>query len=62
MSKKKINPDEKKTAVQKYLKGEYSQTHIENTFGLSQAAIQQWIRNYKSMGTDAFTMISYKKY
>ncbi len=62
MSWRKISPDEKITAVQKYLNGDDSQTHLASILGISLASFQQWVRNYKSMGTDAFTMTRNKKY
>jgi len=62
MSKRKIEADEKIKAVLKYLDGGGSQAYFARIMGISQTAFQQWIRNYKSMGTDAFTITRNKKY
>lgn len=62
MSKNKIYPEQKITAVKSFLKGEGSQRSIANQLGISYQAFQEWIRNYKSMGADAFTMVGNKKY
>ena len=62
MSKRKISAWEKISAVKKYLDGLASQRMIASEFGISLASVQQWIRNYKSMGETAFLMTGYKGY
>ena len=62
MSKTRINPAEKIAAVQRYLDGKGSQKGIAAALNISQASFQQWIRNYESMGPDAFLMTGYKRY
>jgi transposase-like protein len=62
MSKNIISPDKKISAIKSFLNGEGSQRSIAAQLGISYQSFQQWIRNYKSMGTDAFTMIGNKKY
>jgi len=58
----KISPDEKIDAVKRYLAGELSQKRVADALGISKASFQQWIRNYQSMGTEAFTMSGHKNY
>lgn len=62
MSKMNISPEEKIAAVKSFLNGEGSQRSIAAHLGISFQSFQQWIRNYKSMGMDAFTMRGNKKY
>ena len=62
MSKININPEEKIAAVKSYLNGADSQQNIAAQFGICYQAFQQWVRNYKSMGATAFTMVGNKKY
>jgi transposase-like protein len=62
MSKNKISTDEKLAAVRRFLNGEGSQRSIAAHIGVSYQSFQQWIRNYKSLGNDAFTMTGNKKY
>lgn len=62
MSKRKISVEDKIYAVNLYLDGKESQCKIASMFDVSLASVQQWIRNYKSMGADAFTRKEYKKY
>lgn len=62
MSKKKISPDEKLNAVKRFLSGEGSQRSIAAYMGITYQSFQQWIRNYKSLGTSAFIMTGNKKY
>ena len=42
--------------------GKESQRRIASVFDISMASVQQWIRNYESMGADAFTLQGNKKY
>ncbi len=62
MSKRKISVEDKIYAVNLYREGKESQTRIASLFNVSLASVQQWIRNYESMGVDAFTMKGNKKY
>lgn len=62
MSKNKIGPDEKLAAVKRFLNGEGSQSSIANHMGISKQSFGQWIRNYRSLGIDAFTMTGNNKY
>lgn len=55
MSKRKVSAKDKIYAVNLYLKGKESQHSIADMFDVSLASVQQWIRNYESMGSDAFT-------
>lgn len=62
MSKKKVSVEDKIYAVNLYLDGKESQHRIASMFDVSIASVQQWIRNYESMGADAFTLKGNKKY
>ena len=62
MSRTRISPVEKIAAVQMYLDGKGSQKSIAVALNISNRCFQQWIRNYESMGTDAFLMVGHKKY
>lgn len=62
MSKIKISIEDKIYAVNLYLDGKESQHRIASMFGVSIASVQQWIRNYESMGVDAFTLKGNKRY
>lgn len=62
MSKRKISVEDKIYAVNLYLDGKESQHRIASMFDVCIASVQQWIRNYESMGTDAFTLKGNKKY
>ena len=54
MSKRKISAEDKIYAVNLYLNGKESQCRIASMFDVTLASVQQWIRNYEAMGTDAF--------
>ena len=62
MSKRKISAEDKIYAVNLYLAGKESQYRIAAMFDVSAASVQQWIRNYKAMGSEAFTLNKCKKY
>jgi len=62
MGKRKIEPEEKVAAVQEYLDGRSSQGAIADRLGISLASFQMWIKNYHSMGVDAFTRSGNKHY
>lgn len=54
MSKRKVSVEDKIYAVNLYLDGKESQHGIAAMFNVCVASVQQWIRNYESMGSDAF--------
>lgn len=56
MYKRKLSVEDKIYAVNLYLEGKESQHRIASMFDVSIASVQQWIRNYESMGADAFTL------
>ena len=62
MSKRKVSVENKIYAVNLYLDGKESQQRIAHMFDVSLASVQQWIRNYESMGANAFTLKGNKKY
>ena len=62
MFKMKVSVKDKIYAVNLYLDGKESQQGIAAMFNVSKTCVQQWIRNYNSMGADAFTLKEYKKY
>ena len=62
MSKRKVSVEDKIYAVNLYLDGKESQHQIASMFDVCTASVQQWIRNYESMGADAFTLKGNKKY
>ena len=62
MSKRKISAEDKLSAVRQYMDGKWSQKHIASLYGVSKASFQQWLRNYNSIGEEAFTMKGNKKY
>ncbi len=62
MSKRKVSVEDKIYAVNLYLDGKESQRRIASMFDVSMASVQQWIRNYESMGADTFTLKGNKKY
>ena len=62
MPKREISAEDKIYAVKLYLDGKKSQCQIASMFGIALASVQQWIRNYESMGTDAFTFSKNKGY
>ena len=62
MSKRKVSVENKIYAVNLYLDGKEIQQRIAHMFDVSLASVQQWIRNYESMGANAFTLKGNKKY
>ena len=62
MSKRKVSVEDKIYAVNLYLDGKESQQRIAHMFDVSLASVQQWIRNYESMCSNAFTLKGNKKY
>ena len=45
-----------------YFEGNVSQHQLADRLEVSLATVQQWIRNYESMGEDAFLMKHYIRY
>ena len=62
MSKGKVSAEDKIYAVNLYLDGRKSQRQIAAAYGVKPSSVNQWIRNYQSMGADAFTLKENKKY
>ena len=62
MSKRKVSVEDKIYAVNLYLDGKESQHRIAAMLDVSLSSVQQWIRNYESMGAGAFTLKGNKKY
>lgn len=62
MGKKKVSAEDKIYAVNLYLDGKASQTRIATMYNVRLASVQQWVRNYQSMGAEAFTSKGYKNY
>ena len=55
MGKRKIEPEVKVEAVQEFLDGKSSQSVIADRLGICPASFQMWVKNYRSMGADAFS-------
>ena len=62
MSNSKVSVKDKLYAVNLYLDGKASQRRIAAMFDVGLSSVQQWIRNYESMGADVFTLKGNKKY
>ena len=62
MGKRKIEPEVKVAAVQAFLDGKSSQSAIADRLGISLASFQMWVKNYRSMGADAFSHNGNKHY
>lgn len=62
MSKKSISAQDKISAVKLYFEGNISQHKLAEQLNVALATVQQWIRNYESMGEEAFLMKNYKGY
>ena len=62
MSKKEISAQDKIDAVIQYREGKISQNKLAEQFGVALRTVQQWIRNYESMGEEVFFMKQYKRY
>lgn len=59
MSKKELSAQDKIDAIIQYREGNISQYKLAEQLEVSLASVQQWIRNYESMGKDAFLMKRY---
>lgn len=62
MSKTNLSAQDRISAVMKYREGNISQRKLAEQFNVSLTSVQQWIRNYESMGEEAFLMSSRKSY
>ena len=62
MSNKTISAKDKISAVLLYFEGNISQHQLAKQLEVSLATVHQWIRNYESMGEDAFLIQHYKQY
>ena len=62
MSKKSISAQDKISAVKLYFEGNISQHKLAEQLNVALTTVQQWIRNYESMGEEAFLMKNYKSY
>lgn len=62
MVTRKIEPEVKVEAVQEFLDGRSYPSAIANRLGISLASFQMWVKNYKSMGADAFSHNGSKHY
>ena len=54
MKRKKVPDSEKLVAVNLYIEGRASLGQLAEMYGVRKASVQQWIRNFESMGNDAF--------
>lgn len=59
--KQQVAPEEKVLLVQKYLKGEISQTEAAQRAGVNHTAVMDWIRQYEAEGAGAFLPHKKKK-
>ncbi len=62
MYRGKISPEEKIKAVKLYLNGKSSIRQVARMYGVYKSSIQAWVRNYESMGVEAFNTKKNKKY
>ena len=62
MFKRKVSVEDKIYAVNIISTVKKIQHGIAAMFDVSVASVQQWIRNYESMGSNAFTLKGNKKY
>ncbi|MBQ2887058.1 MAG: transposase [Alphaproteobacteria bacterium] len=62
MSKRNISAEDKIYAVNLYLNGHQSLRKIAALFGVKLSSASQWVRNYESMGAEAFMLKHNKKY
>lgn len=56
MRKSKFESDFMIGVVQKYLNGQSSQKKIADRLGIDKKILREWIRKYKSMGTEILCM------
>ena len=62
MCKRKVSVEDKTYAVNLYLDGKESQCRIASMFDVSLASLQQWIRNYETMGIEVFISKGSRKF
>lgn len=63
MSKKnRFSAEEKIKYIHEYIDGNNSIRSISSSIGISAESFRQWVRNYTSIGIEAFTMTKKKKY
>lgn len=62
MRKMKVSAEDKIYAVSLYLDGDKTQRNIASMFNVSTGSVRQWIRNYQSMGTEAFMSRKDRRY
>lgn len=62
MGRNKFDKDVIVCVVQEYLDGKSSQIAIANRLGIHCETFRQWVKNYQSMGTDAFGAHKNKRY
>lgn len=58
----KITPEDKIYYCQQYMEGKMTKRHITKITGLANASIHMWIKQYESMGADAFLHNGNKHY
>lgn len=58
----KITPEDKIYYCQQYMEGRMTQSQIARITGLAKASIYMWIKQYESMGADAFLHNGNKHY
>lgn len=58
----KFSAEEKVVAVNRYLKRGESQRSIAESLGIAVPSLQVWVRNYQSMGSNAFEEKGHKGY
>lgn len=58
----KITPEDKIYYCQQYMEGRMTQSQIARITGLTKASIYMWIKQYESMGADAFLHNGNKHY
>ena len=60
--KRNFSAEEKVKYVEEYLKSKNSINHFSSMLGIASESFRQWIRNYNSIGVEAFTMKGHKSY
>ncbi len=62
MYRGKVSPEEKIAAAKLYLNGKGSIHQIARIYGVGKTAVRKWVRNYESMGVEAFNSKKNKQY
>lgn len=60
--KSKVSPESKISAAKEYLSGKASQQNIADRYGVNRSSLRTWIRNYQTLGEDAFFNFHNKHY